>query len=421
MPTVSGGTEPGVVLGTMGYMSPEQVRGKPADKRSDLFSFGTILYEMLSGQRAFRGDTAADTITAILTKEPPDISQTNKDVPPGLDRIVRHCLEKNPEERFESARDVAFDLEALSSVSAPSVTGVRALPTKRTRLPWALLGLAAVVGALVGLYAGRRTASSTQPTFQRLTFQRGTVSTARFGPDGSTVTTQPPGTAPLLGSTRFDPGTRNLPRSRCRRRSFCRSRPPARWRSCSTRITTSRDSRSTGLSLACPCRARRPRRCWPTPATPNGRREAPSSPSCIAPAGRIDSNIRSARFSTKRRAGSRTRAFLRTARTIAFIDHSSAGDDGAVAIVDRAGKKTDLAGGWATVQGLAWSPDGREIWFTAAREGIERMVYGVTPAGKLRLIRTMQGTPALLDVRKDGGASDHGGRLPCERARLRAR
>ena len=88
--------------------------GEAADKRSDLFSFGTILYEMLSGQRAFRGDTAADTITAILSKEPPDLSQTNKDIHPGLDRIVRHCLEKNPEERFESARDVAFDLEALS-------------------------------------------------------------------------------------------------------------------------------------------------------------------------------------------------------------------------------------------------------------------------------------------------------------------
>ena len=117
--TVSGGTEPGVVLGTMGYMSPEQVRGKAADRRSDLFSFGTILYEMLSGQRAFRGDTAADTITAILTKEPPDLSQTNKEIHPGLDRIVRHCLEKNPEERFESARDLAFDLEALSGVSAP--------------------------------------------------------------------------------------------------------------------------------------------------------------------------------------------------------------------------------------------------------------------------------------------------------------
>src|SRR5215813_2836522 len=133
MRTVSGATEPGVVLGTMGYMSPEQVRGKAADKRSDLFSFGTILYEMLSGHRAFRGDTAADTITAILTKEPPDLSQTNKDIHPGLDRIVRHCLEKNPEERFESARDVAFDLENLSTASAPAtaVTGIVEAPRKR--------------------------------------------------------------------------------------------------------------------------------------------------------------------------------------------------------------------------------------------------------------------------------------------------
>src|SRR5678815_4142968 len=141
--TVSG-TEPGVVLGTMGYMSPEQVRGKAADRRSDLFSFGTILYEMLSGQRAFRGDTAADTITAILTKEPPDLTQTNKDLHPGLERIVRHCLEKNPEERFESARDVAFDLEALSGVSTPRASTQTHLPvTRRRRLPL-LLGAAVV-------------------------------------------------------------------------------------------------------------------------------------------------------------------------------------------------------------------------------------------------------------------------------------
>src|SRR5207302_9260465 len=130
--TVSG-TEPGVVLGTMGYMSPEQVRGKTADRRSDLFSFGTILYEMLSGQRAFRGDSAADTITAILTKEPPDLSQTNKDVHPGLDRIVRHCLEKNPEERFESARDVAFDLESLTHVSTPRTAVEARAPRLRSR------------------------------------------------------------------------------------------------------------------------------------------------------------------------------------------------------------------------------------------------------------------------------------------------
>src|SRR5262249_51122525 len=147
----SGGTEPGVVLGTMGYMSPEQVRGKPADNRSDNFAFGTILYEMLSGQRAFRGETAADTITSILSKDPPDLSQTDKSIHPGIDRIVRHCLEKNPEERFESARDVAFDLEALSSVSSPTATVVVPGRVPRVRRLLPLVGIAVLA---VGVAAG---------------------------------------------------------------------------------------------------------------------------------------------------------------------------------------------------------------------------------------------------------------------------
>jgi serine/threonine protein kinase len=103
LPTETRGTEPGVVMGTLGYMSPEQVRGKPADARSDIFSFGAILYEMLAGRRAFHGDTAADTMSAILTKDAPELSATNRDVSPGLGRVVRHCLEKDPERRFHSA------------------------------------------------------------------------------------------------------------------------------------------------------------------------------------------------------------------------------------------------------------------------------------------------------------------------------
>ncbi|HLN93764.1 MAG TPA: serine/threonine-protein kinase, partial [Thermoanaerobaculia bacterium] len=117
LPTATVGTEPGIVMGTLGYMSPEQVRGKPTDHRSDIFAFGAILWEMLSGRRAFHADTPADTMTAILTKEPPDLSASGRDVPPGLERIVRHCLEKNVDERFHSAHDLAFDLEALSTVS----------------------------------------------------------------------------------------------------------------------------------------------------------------------------------------------------------------------------------------------------------------------------------------------------------------
>src|SRR5262245_38982096 len=145
LPTV-GGTEPGMVLGTVGYMSPEQVRGQPADTRSDIFSFGAILYEMLSGQRAFRGGSAADTMSAILKEDPPDLSQTNRAVAPGLERVVRHCLEKNPEERFQSARDLAFDLETLSDISAPAALAT-VRPAQSRRLRSVLLIAAAVVAA----------------------------------------------------------------------------------------------------------------------------------------------------------------------------------------------------------------------------------------------------------------------------------
>ena len=128
LPTADG-TEPGVVLGTLGYMAPEQVKGKKADARSDIFSFGAVLYEMISGSRAFHRESAAETMSAILREDPPDLSATNKNVAPGLDRVVRHCLEKNPEERFHSAHDLAFDLEALSGTTGSTV--VSAVPIGR--------------------------------------------------------------------------------------------------------------------------------------------------------------------------------------------------------------------------------------------------------------------------------------------------
>jgi Tol biopolymer transport system component len=189
LPTATAGTEPGVVLGTLGYMSPEQVRGLPADARSDIFSFGAILYEMLSGKRAFRGDSAADTMSAILREDPPDLSVTNQNVPPGLERIVRHCLEKNPEQRFHSAHDLAFDLEALSGVSgqSPAASG-RALSSARPRR--LLVAVVAAAALAAAFFAGSRFASSKTSeaaSFHRLTFRHGNVLTARFAPDGQTV------------------------------------------------------------------------------------------------------------------------------------------------------------------------------------------------------------------------------------------
>ncbi|MGE5413152.1 MAG: serine/threonine-protein kinase, partial [Syntrophomonadaceae bacterium] len=114
-------TEPGIVMGTLGYMSPEQVKGESADGRSDIFALGAILYEMLSGRRAFEGGSTGEAMAAILKEDPPDLSQSNRNVSPGLERLVRHCLEKNPECRFQSARDLAYDLETLTTASAPAV------------------------------------------------------------------------------------------------------------------------------------------------------------------------------------------------------------------------------------------------------------------------------------------------------------
>jgi serine/threonine protein kinase len=151
-PTVEGRTEPGTVMGTVGYMSPEQVRGLPADQRSDIFSFGAVLYEMLSGGRAFRRDTSVETMTAILKEDPPGLADAAAKVPTGLDRIVRHCLEKNPAERFQSARDVAFDLAAaedLSGVASPTVGEPAAPRIRRVLVPAALLLVGVVIGAAI--------------------------------------------------------------------------------------------------------------------------------------------------------------------------------------------------------------------------------------------------------------------------------
>ena len=156
VPTLQAGTDPGVVLGTLGYMSPEQLRGQPADGRSDIFSFGTILFEMLTGRHAFQRDTAADTITAILTSDPPELAPAAGPVAPALDRIVRHCMEKDPARRFHSAHDLAFDLETISG-SFSIGTRSAAAPAKRRpsaarTLFWAACGIGVVAAIALALF-----------------------------------------------------------------------------------------------------------------------------------------------------------------------------------------------------------------------------------------------------------------------------
>ena len=151
LPTLTIGTDPGMVAGTAGYMAPEQVRGQAVDHRTDIFAFGAILFEMISGRRAFHRSTAAETMTAILHEDPPAVSQLVQSVPPGLQRVMQRCLEKNPEQRFQSASDLAFALEALSEsgASSPAV----APPPRRSRRVTILWATSAAALIAVGVAA----------------------------------------------------------------------------------------------------------------------------------------------------------------------------------------------------------------------------------------------------------------------------
>jgi serine/threonine protein kinase/Tol biopolymer transport system component len=177
IPTRRVNTDPGAVMGTVGYMAPEQVRGRKVDHRADIFSFGAVLYEMLSGRRAFRGESAVDTLSAILKEDPPDLSESNRTISPALERLMLHCLEKDPAARFHSASDLAFALEALSgsTASAQDATTALSLSTPRAkwraRLPWLVAGLAALVAALALASAFLRRAPEPEVRAVRFTIQ----------------------------------------------------------------------------------------------------------------------------------------------------------------------------------------------------------------------------------------------------------
>ncbi|HKD17930.1 MAG TPA: protein kinase [Thermoanaerobaculia bacterium] len=404
LPTASAGTEPGVVMGTLGYMSPEQVRGKPADARSDLFAFGAILYEMLSGNRAFRGDSAADTMSAILREDPPDLSLTNQQVSPGLERILRHCLEKNPEQRFHSAHDVAFALETLSGVSTPRLEPAKS--RMRLRASSGVL-LAAVAAAIaVGLVAGHtlwRPRAPESPSFRRLTFRRGPVWTARFVPDGSMVVYSASWDGvqkPQLYSTRLE--------------------------SPESVLLTMTDQWVQSISRSGEMLLMRPLRYATGYAIIGTLSQAPLSGSAardlledvgwadFAPDGTSFAVVHAPqyRYRLEFPVGKtlyETAGFISYPRVspkgdaVAFFDHPLFGDDrGSVAIVDLAGKKTTLSTGWESAQGLSWSANGDEIWFTASRSSNARNLHAVTPTGHERDVLVGPGTLTLQDISRDG-------------------
>ncbi|HYX21745.1 MAG TPA: protein kinase, partial [Thermoanaerobaculia bacterium] len=405
LPTAAG-TEPGVVMGTLGYMSPEQVKGKPADQRSDLFSFGAILYEMLSGQRAFHRDSAAETMSAILREEPPDLSATNKSVQPGLERIVRHCLEKNPEERFYSARDVAFDLEALSGLSAPQSRAVAAVREPAKRPSWLAVGAAVVATALVcgalAFLAVRRAGDRPPPSFKQLTFRRGQIFAARFAPDGQTVM--------YSGAWDGKPmeifvGRPESPESR----PFGLAGAEVLSISKSGEMAVSLNRQLVGgfhrtgtLAQLSVAGGAAPRDIlqevefadW----SPDGKtlaiaRSVPNGMRIEYPIGKVLYET-SAWVSHVRVSPDGSR--------VAFDDHPTPNDDGgSIVVVDRSGKRANWSKPFASAQGLAWSPDGSEIWFTGAEVGGNRALYS-SGDGRVRLRVRVPGNLTLQDVSRDG-------------------
>jgi serine/threonine protein kinase len=404
LPTATGGTEPGVVLGTLGYMSPEQVKGKPADARSDIFSFGAILYEMLSGRRAFHGDSAAETMSAILREEPPDLSVTNQSISPGLERIVRHAIEKNPEQRFHSAHDVAFALEALSGLSLPRLEAPKVPVRGRSSM---LTAMAAVGVALVsGLVAGRmiwKAKPAAPPSFKRLTYGRGPIQTARFAPDGQTIVYAAAwdGAAkPSLYSVRVEsPESLRL------------SLPPGQVESVSKSgemLLLNFLQFSTGYA--------RIGTLSQAPLSGSSQRDLLEDVgnASWAPDGSTFAVVRAPQWHYRLEfpAGKvlyETTGWVSFPRvsprgdTLAFLDHPLFGDDrGSVAILDRSGKKKILSTGWESVQGMCWSPSGDEIWFTATQAGSSRSLYAVTVSGRQRPVATTPSGMILEDISRDG-------------------
>jgi WD40 repeat protein len=412
--TVSHGTEAGMVLGTAGYMSPEQVRGLALDTRSDIFSFGAILYEMLSGKRAFHGDTAADTMSSILKEDPPDLSETNRNVSPALERIVQHCLEKRPEARFHSASDIAFDLEHLSGISSAStkVAPVEA-PRPSRRLPLVLasgLGLALVMLAL-GWWLGHST--HTPPIeYKQITFRMGSIGNVRFTPDGSIVYSAvwEGGDQQLYLARANDPSARELGLKDAEVLSISKNGELA------VRLNTIRPSAflQFGTLARVPLSGGTPREMldnvqgadWAAdgeamavvhylPENRHWRLEYPIGNVLFDSIGWISDP----RISPD-------------GKWIAFADHDNAdGDDeGSIALIATGGKgpgdqnaegqnkEQKLSSGWESIEGIVWSPASDEIWFTSTNSGSANNAHAVTLSGKLRTIINVPGGMWLEDL-----------------------
>jgi hypothetical protein len=395
-------TDAGTVVGTPGYMSPEQVRGAPVDCRTDIFSFGAVLYEMLCGKRAFQRETTAETMTAILKEEPPEFVESGRPIPPALDRILRHCLEKDPAQRFQSARDLAFDLESLSTLTPSG--GVSATRVKERRwLAYAAgIALLLVAAAAAGWKLSPVLRPQTSPQFHQLTYRRGMLGgAARFTPDGKDVvyTAAWDGPEPELYTVASDGmgghalGIRNARLlSISRQGELAVALGPVQL---STLLAPGNLARTYNGSGA------------PKPEienvqaadfTPDGTalaivRFVPADFMCQLefPVGKVlfsERLIDNLRFSPD-------------GRYLAFVSHSNNSDDRGRAVILRAsGEKVAESPTYESAQGLAWGTSGGEVWFTSPLESGE--IHTLALSGSSRVSLAVPGRLRLHDISSNG-------------------
>jgi eukaryotic-like serine/threonine-protein kinase len=398
--TVAGNTDtsPGIVLGTAGYMAPEQVRGETADHRADIFAFGTVLYEMLAGRRAFERHSSIETMNAILKEEPPEIAATPKQhIPPPLLRIVHRCLEKERDHRFQSVKDLGFALDGVYASDASTLTQEITRPKRRWN-PWLITALVTafiLMTAAAGIL-GARLFTPQQSRYDRITFRKGGIFAARFAPDGETI----------IYSAAWDRPTRTLYRSRLDGgdiRSL--ELPPANLLAVSRsgELAITLDGNTDRLARV-PLGGGAPHELldhvvaadW----SPDGRNLAVArveNGKC-----RLEYPVGHTLYETNGLV-SHIR-FSPLGDAIAFMDHPRTDDDrGSVATVDLKGNIHRLTPEWIGEQGLAWSANGNEVWFTAAPSyDWSRDLYAVNRSGRRRLVLRIPGALYLEDIASNG-------------------